>query len=64
MSEFKELEKCVKELRFLSGKLRSQCCDDEICTNCKLAIKNDDCILAKLIMTINALEKILYGEKR
>ena len=57
MSELKELEKCVKELHFLSDKLYSQFCEGELCTKCKLDIKNDDCILNKLIVTIDALEE-------
>lgn len=44
MSEYKELEKCVKELHFLSDKLYSQFCDGKLCTDCNLDIKNDDCI--------------------
>lgn len=58
MSEYKELENCVKELRFLSDKLYSQFCDGELCTDCNLDIKNDDCILRKLIVTIDALEEL------
>lgn len=57
MSEYKELEKCVKELHLLSDKLYSQFCDGELCTDCNLDIKNDDCILNKLIVTIDALEE-------
>lgn len=57
MSEYKELEKCVKELHFLSDKLYSQFCDGKLCTDCNLDIKNDDCILNKLIVTIDALEE-------
>lgn len=57
MSENKELEKCVKELHFLSDKLYSQFCDGKLCTDCNLDIKNDDCILNKLIVTIDALEE-------
>lgn len=57
MSESKEVEKCVKELHFLADKLYSQFCDGELCTDCKLDIKNDDCILNRLISVINALEE-------
>lgn len=64
MSESKEIEKCVKELHFLADKLYSQFCDGELCTKCKLDITNGECILNRLISVINALEKILYGEKR
>lgn len=58
MSEYKELEKCVKELHLLSDKLYSQFCDGELCADCNLDIKNDDCILNKLIVTIDALEEL------
>lgn len=56
MSESKEIKECVKELHFLSGKLYSQFCDGEFCTDCKLCIQNSDCILDRLISVINALE--------
>ena len=54
--KYKELEKRVEELHFLAGKLYSKFCKGELCTNCKLDI-NSDCILHKLIMTIDALEE-------
>lgn len=53
----KELKECVKELHFLSDKLYSQFCDGELCTKCKLDIKNGECILNRLISVINALEE-------
>lgn len=56
MCENKEIKECVKELHFLSGKLYSQFCDGEFCTDCKLCIQNSDCILDRLISVINALE--------
>lgn len=60
----KELEKCVKELHFLSNKLHSRFCDGKLCTDCKLDIKNDDCILNRLISVIDALEeKVLLEHK-
>lgn len=57
MSESKEIKECVKELHFLSSKLHSRFCDGELCTDCKLDIKNDDCILNRLISVIDALEE-------
>ena len=57
MRESKEIKECAKELHFLINKMYSQFCDGELCTDCNLDIKNDDCILNKLIVTIDALEE-------
>lgn len=62
-SESKEIKECAKELHFLVDKLYLQFCEGELCTKCKLGIENSECILNRLVSVINALEKILYGEK-
>nr|DAJ37794.1 MAG TPA: hypothetical protein [Caudoviricetes sp.] len=50
-------------MHFLVDKLYLQFCEGELCTKCKLDIENSECILNRLVSVINALEKILYGEK-
>ena len=62
-SKSKEIKACAKELNFLVDKLYLQFCEGELCTKCKLDIENSECILNRLVSVINALEKILYGEK-
>jgi hypothetical protein len=62
-SESKKIKECAKELHFLADKLYLQFCEGELCTKCKLDIKNGECILNRMISVVNTLEKILYGEK-
>lgn len=62
-SKSKEIKECAKELHFLINKMYSQFCEGELCTKCKLDIKNGECILNRMISVVNTLEKILYGEK-
>lgn len=57
MCENKEIDECVKELNGLYDKLYERFCEGKFCTDCNLDIKNDNCILNKLIVTIDALEK-------
>lgn len=59
----KEIKECAKELHFLINEMYSQFCEGELCTKCKLDIKNGECILNRMISVVNTLEKILYGEK-
>lgn len=53
----KEIKACAKELQFLINKMYSQFCEGELCTKCKLDIKNSECILNRLISVIDALEE-------
>ena len=62
-SKSKEIKECAIELHFLVDKLYLQFCEGELCTKCKLDIKNGQCILNRMISVVNTLEKILYGEK-
>ena len=64
VSKSKEIKECAKDLHFLVDKLYLQFCEGELCTKCKLDIKNGECILNRMISVVNTLEKILYGEKR
>lgn len=56
-SKSKEIKECAKELHFLINKMYSQFCEGELCTKCKLDIKNGECILNRMISVVNTLEK-------
>jgi hypothetical protein len=48
MSEYKEIDECVKELNGLYDKLHKRFCEWELCTECPLDEPFGDCLLITL----------------
>lgn len=57
MSEYKEIDECVKELNGLYDKLHERFCEGKLCTECNLNESYCDCLLSKLQDLIDALEE-------
>ena len=56
MSEYKEIDECVKELNGLYDKLYERFCEGKLCSECILDEPFCDCLLTKLRDLIDALE--------
>lgn len=57
MSEYKEIDECVKELNGLYDKLHERFCEGTFCTGCVLDKPRDTCILLKITGLIEEIEE-------
>ena len=57
MSEYKEIDECVKELNGLYDKLYKRFCEGKFCTECFLDEPFGDCLLNKLQDLIDEYER-------
>ena len=55
MSEYKEIDECVKELNGLYDKLYERFCEGKICIGCPIG--EQDCLLTTLEDLIDSLEE-------
>lgn len=57
MSEYKEIDECVKELNGLYDEFYKRFCEGTSCTECLLSEPFHDCLLITLGDLIDALEE-------
>lgn len=57
MSEYKEIDECVKELGSCYDNLYKRFCEGKFCTECFLDKPRDTCILLKITGLIEEIEE-------